>query len=443
MPKICEKSVAKGQMVLYNIYMGRKKKQGSAKVVAGAPAQPPALDPDKTRKEFEEIFNYQRKQRNNLLGVFGAGGTYKIENQEILKQLIEVPKKFDEKQDNVVRASAKLGTFVLNFKLEFEIKEDFCQAKLLLIETEHLTEENVKHITELASDINIYSPTYQQTIFQQWNVYKEEEVREKNDFLHNYLRLQEEEFLFNRELTEVLSQLYLVRMLKILDECGELGAKAKAEYQRILEMLLAKDPSLAGDATRLKILLDEIIRKHKLMPEILKHKDAAATLNGYSNPIKNMRDKNFAPTTNEKVSQPEKKKEEKKEEKKPAKKKAKTGKSKGGGKPYVLSPKAFAGGFGKGSVTFVTSKPKQVEVKVETVQPLKKGNVKKKEVVPIQKDKVRDKTEEEFLKEIFKNVEEFKEACDATKVGKKTEEIHVKDKVKNVKGEEGKIFPGA
>lgn len=366
-------------VVLYNIGMKKKrtKEDFSAKAVEGATSQPVTLDAGKIMKEFDEIYNYQRKQRSNLLGVFSADGKYKIENETILKELLAIPKKFENKENGVVYASTKLGYFVLNFKIVFDIKEDFCKSKLYIIETEQNVDENIKHVTELDSNEDIYSPKYQDNMFALWKVYRDEEIYEKTDFLHNYLRFQEDEYLFSGELTEVLSQLYLAKMLKILDSCGELGAKVKKEYQSLVEKMILKDPSLANNATKLKMLLDEIIRKNKAFGEFSKSKEVPAILRGYCEPIKKIKDKAIPAIVEDKADKPEKKKEEaKKEEKKASKSKAKAkGGNKGGGyKPF--DPKSFVGNFGSGGITM----PKPAKV-IEVPKPVK--NVSKVQTKPI------------------------------------------------------------
>lgn len=242
-------------------------------------------------KEFSEILNYQRKQENNLLGVF-VGNKYKI-SQQIMDQLVSLPKKFDRIENNVLYAATVLGEFVLNFKIEMEISPDFCKAKLFLIEIEQGVEEDLKHLTLLSEVVEPYMFEFRNYLCQKWNIFFDDVEIEKGDGVYTYLRLQNEEFMFNRELIEILSQLYVVRMLSHLDNLGELGEKIKYEFKLLMEKFLATDLSIKKNFSKQKNFLDFLFSKHKAFDEILKTEEGGKILLGYSNPFKNIRDKTY------------------------------------------------------------------------------------------------------------------------------------------------------
>jgi len=319
--------------MLYNIGM-RKKKTNSSHLTAEEPKKPSTVDVKKVESDFKSVLYYQAKQRDNLLGEFSSDGKYKLSDEKIIQELISIPKKFEEKVDNVVYASTKMDSFVLNFKIDLDISESYCNATLFLIEVEHGVEKDIKHTTELANVVEIYSPKFKDNVYKIWNVHIDSEVYSKNDFLYEYLHFQNEEFMFNRELTEILSQLYLVRMLKLLDNCGELGEKIKLDYKILVEKILNSDASITQDNTRLKRLLDSVIIKHKAFGKILAMEEGSAVLLGYSTPIMRVRDK----TTTNVMEGQAKPKEEKKVEKKveAPKKKAKSKGGSDGGKTYVM-----------------------------------------------------------------------------------------------------------
>ena len=322
--------------------MRKKTKDATFGVVEGQGANVNDLEAEKIKKEYQSVLLYQTKQRNNLLGEFLPDGTYKISDAKILSSLISVPKKFDDKNNNIVYAATKIDDVVLNFKIELNMAETYCNANLSVIEIEQGIEQDIKHVTNLDSFVDVYSPKFKEDVYSRWKIYFDEEVYEKDDYLKNYLRKQREEFLFNKELTEILSQLYMVRMLKLLDGCGELGEKIKLEYKLLVEKYLAKDASIMQDHTRLKNILDYVIAKNNAMPDLLKIQGAKTIFAGYSTPIQRVKDKTAPPRITEATGLP--KKEEKKVEKKssPAKKK---GKAKGGGgkklKPFVYDFKKF------------------------------------------------------------------------------------------------------
>ena len=315
--------------------MGKQKKEEKLNAVASAPAaQPsapatePAVDVEKVKNEYLKVFYYQTKIKDGLLGTFSADGKYKITNDQILQDLVNIPKKFEEKDGDNYYSSAKVGNHVLNFKVVLDISESYCNAHLSLIEVEHGLEEDIKHVTELGDIVEPYSPKFKENVYKAWNIHLQEEEYEKNDFIYSYMHSQTEDYNFSIELTEVLSQLYLAKLLKLLEGCGELGAKIKALYMELIEKLAQKDPSIRLDNTRMKNILDRLMLSHKAFEMLLANKDAAAALAGYSGPLSRVLVRDGVVH----VEKKEVKKEEKPAEKKadaPAKKKG--GKSKGGG----------------------------------------------------------------------------------------------------------------
>ncbi len=301
--------------------MGRKKSKKADFEFNAIESQPekkvPIADAKTAKNDYLEILRHEKKQKNGLLGTFDTNGKYKISDENIFQSLLNVPKKFQEKVDNIVYASAQKDNLIINFKIELDLNVDFSSATLYLIEIEHGVEEDVKHITELDHFLNVHSATFIDEAFKAWKVWREEDVYEKDDFLFEYLKRQKEDFLFNRELTEILSQLYLVRMLKTLEMCGEVGQKILLEYKLMIESRQNLDPAFKQSNTALKEILDFVLLKENAIDEVLKTQAAAIVMAGYAEPLKRIKDK--APvlvevTLNDdkKEKQPEKKSEAKK-----------------------------------------------------------------------------------------------------------------------------------
>lgn len=407
---LLNKCVAKGDFLLYNKTMRKRTKEKNAcGVISGQPSQTINLEASDVLKDFLDILRYQSKQKNNLFGNFSADGKYKIEDENILRELTLLPKKFEEKVDNVVYASSKLGTFVLNFKLVFEMSSSYCNASISLIEIEHTVEEDIKHVTFLDSIVEPYSPTFKEECYKQWKILFDFDEVVKNDYLFTYLHMQEEEFLFNKELTEILSQLYLVRMLKVLDNAGELGEKIKLQYKLIVEKLLAKDPTLAQNNTKLKEILDKILIKNDAFKELLKSKEAVLILANFSMPIKRVKEKSVPTILREGTKKPKEIVEEKKaEKKKQAKPKAKK-KSKGGGgkiKPFVYNTsKAFGAKYSTYKSPTTPSFPK-ISQPTPSETSYRRPNTQERKPENVE-------TEDENLEEILKFVDgQFNEVAD-------------------------------
>ena len=85
-----------------------------------------------------------------------------------------------------------------------------------------------------------------------------------------------------------MAQVYLLKMLKILETSGEKGKAVAEEYKAILEKLLSEDPGIAQDSTRLKGILDALILKHDAFDEIIAA-GGADVLKGYSRPKRTRR----------------------------------------------------------------------------------------------------------------------------------------------------------
>ena len=315
--------------------------------------------------QYMEVLYYQKKQKNALLGDFDANGKYAVSDPVIVRNLLDIPKKFEEKNDNIVYASAIKNNFVLNFKIEFKIEVDFCQANLYLIEIEHSVEEDIKHLTKLDNILTVYSPNFKDEVFKQWKIFVDDEIYEKNDFLFEYLRAQEEAFLFNGELTEILAQLYVVRILKILESSGEAGLKTIDDYKNYLEKVNKNDPGFKLNYANLKEVLDHFMFKHKIFDEVTKNSEMPAVLNSFALPIKKFKDKDTAPVKQE-IQIPEKKEEKKPAKNSQAKKKGKAKSKSSGVKPAKIDVKYGGGSYLSVPSSKPKSKDKTKEVKVKT-----------------------------------------------------------------------------
>ena len=309
------------------------------KTETAKPEQAPEVDVNKIKSEYLDVVFYQIKQRDGLLGDFSADGKYSISDENTLKALLTLPKLLQDMNQENIYASLKVGKYVLNFRVDLEMNESYCTAALKIIELEHRGEETIKHIQELDKVVEVYSPLFLDNILERWGIVKEISVLDKDNPIITYLSESEEGEIFLRELSEILAQVYLLKMLKILETSGEKGKAVAEEYKAILAKLLSEDPGIAQDSTRLKGILDALILKHDAFDEIIAA-GGADVLKGYSRPIDNIRgkgeyipeikvEKKKEPVTPVVVKAPEKKPAKKK----PAAKKEDKKKDKGKDKP--------------------------------------------------------------------------------------------------------------
>lgn len=321
----------------------KRKAQSKLEATSGEVRQEKNPNAEKIIREFEQVSQYQATRENLLLGKFSADGKYTLDDEALLQDLVLMPKVLQERVDNVVYAYTKYKGYNLNFKVELDISESYCQAELYLIEIEHKIEEDVKHLTSLGNFVEIYSPGFKDNVYKAWNINLQETPLDKDSVVFDKMKELEGEYNFNKELVEILSQLYIVRLLKLLDNCGTLGLKIQGDYRALVEELIRKDPSLAQDHTRLKQILDKMIAKHNGFDTILSMKGGAEVLKDYAEPIDRVRGKNGPILVEGGGEKEEKKSEEKKATQTKEEPKKKKAKAKGGStiKPFVYDYKNY------------------------------------------------------------------------------------------------------
>ncbi len=325
--------------MVYNNVMKHKKKQGkSGVVISNAEGNAVLFDDAQIEKDFAEILQFQRKQANRLLGNFDAG-EYVI-SQAVKEKLLALPKKFDRMEDGMMYCATLLGEFVLNFKVQLTIAADYCTAKLFLIEMEQGIVEDIKHLTLLAEAVEPYMFDFKKEICSRWNIFYEDQIVVKDD-VYEYLHQQNEDFLFNRERVELLSQYYLIKMLALLGSMGPLGEKVLQTYERLLAQYMQRNLGAAQNFTLQKLALDEAIRQNNAFAEIIKLEEGAKALMNYTKPMMDIK-QHRNPFAVESTTVAEKK--ESKAKGAPAKVKKKSAPSKPGNvKTYVYSFKDFKG----------------------------------------------------------------------------------------------------
>lgn len=260
------------------------------------------------QERYAEVLNFERKQRSNLLGSF-KGEEYGINDARVLESLLSIAKKYEVQDDDTVYLSTKLGAFVLNYKIVLDVSYPLCSARLYLIEIEQGVED-IKHLTELDRVDETYSANFRTKVLEKWHVYYEDEEDVKDDYLYSVLHLQREEYLFNRELMAILSQLYLLRMLRALDNCGEAGEIIQLEYKMLVEKYMETHPDITQDFAMQKVLFDSVLKRFNGMDVILKSEEGKKVLREYTTPVKNLKDKNYRDLT-ESLSKKEEKPVEK------------------------------------------------------------------------------------------------------------------------------------
>jgi hypothetical protein len=416
---------------------GEKKNRKMSKLAADVAPQKESVDVSKVKNDFFEVLAYQTKRENLLLGEFSADGKYSLNDEKIIAALVEMPKIFQEKVDNVVYAYAKKNGISLNFKIVLDESESYCTAEMFLVEVESSIEEDIKHLTSLGEIVEVYSPKFRDDVYKQWNIHLEEVTRDKDgskesslsggDYVFDYLKVLEGQISFNRELIEILSQLYVVRLLKLLDNCGDLGVRIQVDYKLLIEKLIKNDPSLAQNYTKLKKILDKVIAKNNGFDTILKTPGGTEILENFYQPIDRIRG-GVAPTiveaAQDKTESAAAKKAAKKEDSQPKKKSKPKAKAAGGAsKPKAASVKKADKPKSLGSVPYVAVPLKQFEEEKKPKTIVKESPSKNLNVNNKNKDIISDEDMFEQAEKWRDNFVEFlEEKFEIENIGEKASE---------------------
>lgn len=89
--------------------------------------------PNLIEGDFTNASLYEKVIANQLLGIFYSKKNYEI-SEDIINQLLAIPKKFDERVDNIAYADTEIQGHFLRFRVEFRLGEEYSTAKLFLIE---------------------------------------------------------------------------------------------------------------------------------------------------------------------------------------------------------------------------------------------------------------------------------------------------------------------
>lgn len=259
------------------------------------------ITPETVTDEYLRVLNMQAKQRDCLLGSFDENWNYGIHDDGVLTLLARLPKVFDERNENTTYAFSQIGGAYLNFKVDFEMSEGDCRAKLFLVEVEHREDEAVKHLTYLGEMNGKYNPFFREDAYKKWHITMEEVPYQKDyeeEQLADYLKNMRLSWKNNKELTGVLSEFYLTKMEKLLYKLGGDAEKLANAYKLKIAKLAKKDPNILKDNTRMKAVLDHLMMKSKAVPVISKTGEGRDAFHGYAEPIERI-NTNIAPTLTE------------------------------------------------------------------------------------------------------------------------------------------------
>lgn len=369
--------------LLYNHNMKRKKNKAkkqflteTSKVIT--PSDNTSVTIDNLNLDIANKYlaykNYESLLRNKLLGKFDTKGQYIIE-KNIKNDLTWVRKTMQRMTEKVIYCDSIIASNDLKFEIEYDISETYCNATLIFVETEYGAELDKKYRTPLDSFIEPYSPKFIEHVKERWNIDRVEDQYSKElSNLEALLLALLSAYEFNKELIEILSQIYVLRMTAFLATAGEVGQNLLAKYKLVVQQKLENNPSITQDYSFLKRILDEVFVKFNAIPLLLSknEKEVGEILKNFYEPLERIKNR-------DKVVIGKSEKEEIKEDKPKKKEEPKKSKAKGG-KTESVGTYKINGLFSGGQIQNLKQNKGKAELTLE--EPKKLNEEKKEEVKP-------------------------------------------------------------
>lgn len=334
---------------------------------------------DKLLTEPEDILYYHANIQefeayNRLLGDIRDDGQYVIK-EGVRKNLAALPKELADQRDGIIEAHSYLMTKNMFFSIELDQDEENQIASLYLTEPVQGYGE-LDHIKTFIAKIT--SPKVDDFVEQAKKAFNIQPVLpdiNEGAYMDLIMQIQEQIDFYTciEDLVDLSSQIYVLSVLALLEEQGEVGQKIITQYNKRVKELGLDKPNVKKRYSTLRKILDKEIQKAGGEKRVFKEKETEykKLKQEYSLPIKRVeqfRGKQIA-VVDKGVVQKEEKKETKKNEKKLASKgktagnkkadKAKSGgakkkaKSKSKGKEEKKKEKKAGSGGGGGSRTTV------------------------------------------------------------------------------------------
>ena len=400
-----------------------------------------------TDPDYVEYYKTRNKimiLENQLVGNITSKGTYVISN-EIKKDLVNMKKEIEDSTDEYFLASIMFMKKNFYFKVEIsKIDGGKARAGLYLVEnTSYFLKSQylVSHIADFEDDFDSQFRVKVRKVFNLFDVPQLVQDTEVSELAVRMQSLIDEEILLGG-LYNISSQIYIMRMLELLSNYGELGQEIITNYKTLASEVGTEEENYY---TILKAMLDRSIDEKGGLEQLTQKKDEVKSIvkeiNSTVKKINNVQNK---PGAVEAIKTEKAKKEEKKAEKKADKKSAKKPAKKPAKKSAKKADKKKADkGKGKGGAVSVLQ---MIAISSYMSRSSDKGDSKGggkeslKEDKPIQvsppKEDFKEEVENEEL--LQQEIEEFfPDFEDATQTlidfkYKGTEELNSKDEEKSL-----------
>ena len=213
-----------------------------------------------------DLFDYYKTRMKMLVmnfmlvGRFDEEGNYRIKD-DIKYDLAKMYKEIEDSGEDFYRASCRFmdKDFYFDVKIE-QIDDGKAKASLTLSEFVDNFLESPYIVSHIADFVDVYDEQFRVKVRQAFNLY---DVAMRNDEarISALTVLLQDEYDINvyiGGLYDLASQIYLMRMLKLLESGGEVGQKIIARY-KALALESGDDENEKHKFTRQKALLDRAI----------------------------------------------------------------------------------------------------------------------------------------------------------------------------------------
>lgn len=219
-------------------------------------------DPDYI--EFYKQLQSEIILKYKLVGNFKARGKYEIDEM-IKNELSSCPKLIQSENNNLIFAQIETKFKTFKFKVEIFPAITYSTAKLYLDESTDRTDEFKTIITVIGEFMDATSVNFLDSVKKAFNLCSEpfENIKEKLPKTLTLLEKLYSDEVFNTQLIELQSQIFIIDMIKRLEDCDEIGEFLIKEFWKQILQLEQYKPLSYEDK---KTILDQLLKKYDVYP---------------------------------------------------------------------------------------------------------------------------------------------------------------------------------
>ena len=221
-------------------------------------------------EKFDKYSSMEVVLRSNLLGKY-VNGEYTIDDK-VKEDLLKLNKIVDVKSDKGLVCHSNYKDYTFKFAIKIEILQTFSTAKIFLVEELDYVDEKEEMRTLLESVVGPSDKKFIEGVLKGWfvNADGENSGNEGKELstLDAILLKVKTDYAFNKDLLELLSQIYVLRMTALLNKIGEKGQEVLDEFNRVMRDYGVKRPSILKNYAKLKIILDKIIKDKNVSADL-------------------------------------------------------------------------------------------------------------------------------------------------------------------------------